>query len=82
MVQSKLIDMRFFITCDSFVEAQVEKVIDRIDDTGYKRYFSEQNYGNSLEGVTVVLMCQDPSLNLKQRIRFSRREKKVYIAIR
>jgi len=71
--------MRFFITCDSFWEAQVDKVIDRIDDTGYKRYFSEQDYGTSLEGITVVLMCQNPNLNLKQRIRLSKKEKKIYL---
>ena len=73
--------MRFFITCDSFWEAQVDKVIDRIDDTGYKRYFSEQDYGISLEGITVVLMCQAPNLNLKQRIRLSKKEKKIYLDI-
>lgn len=73
--------MRFFITCDSFWEAQVDKVIDRIDDTGYKRYFSEQDYGTSLEGLTVVLMCQNPNLNLKQRIRLSKKEKKIYLDI-
>ena len=73
--------MRFFITCDSFWEAQVDKVIDRIDDTGYKRYFSEQDYGTSLDGITVVLMCQAPNLNLKQRIRLSKKEKKIYLDI-
>lgn len=73
--------MRIFITCDSFWEAQVDKIIDRIDDTGYKKYFTEQNYGTSLEGLTIVLMCQDPNLNLKQRIRLSKGERKIYIDI-
>ena len=73
--------MRFFITCDSFWEAQVDKVINCIDDTGYEGYFSEQDYGNSLNGITVVLMCQDPNLNLKQRIRFSKKEKNLYLDI-
>jgi hypothetical protein len=73
--------MKFFITCDSFWEAQVDKVIDHIDDTGYKRYFSEQDYGTSLDGITVVLMCHAPNLNLKQRIRLSKKEKKIYLDI-
>ncbi|MCX2576358.1 hypothetical protein [Pedobacter sandarakinus] len=73
--------MRFFITCDSFWETRVDKVIDSIDNTGYKQYFSEQDYGSSLQGVTIVLMCQDPNLNLKKRIRFSKKEKKIYIDI-
>jgi hypothetical protein len=71
--------MKFFITCDSFWEVQVDKVIDRIDETGYKRFFLEQNYGTSLEGITVILICQN--LNLKQRIRFSKKEKKIYLDI-
>lgn len=73
--------MRFFITCDSFWEAQVDRVIDLIDDTGYKRYFSEEDYGTSLQGVTVVLVCQDPNLNLKERSRLSKKEKKIYLDI-
>ena len=73
--------MRFFITCDSFWEAKVEKVINLLDNTGFERYFSEQDYGCSLEGITVVLMCQNPNLNLKQRIRLSKKEKKIYIDI-
>jgi hypothetical protein len=73
--------MRFFITCDSFGEAKVDKVLDRIDDTGYKRYFSEQSYGSSLDGITVVLMCQDPNLKLKRRIKFSKKAKKIYLDI-
>ncbi|MCZ8021498.1 MAG: hypothetical protein O9302_06970 [Cyclobacteriaceae bacterium] len=71
--------MRFFITCDSFWEAKVDQIIDRIDGTGYKRYFAEQNYGTSLTGLTVVLVCQNPSLNLKQRIRLSKNERKLYL---
>lgn len=73
--------MRFFITSDSYWEAKVESVIDAIDETGYKQFFSEQNYGSSLEGITVVLMCQDPNLELKQRIRYSKKEKKIYLDI-
>lgn len=71
--------MRFFITCDSHWEAKVDKVIDKIDDTGYKKFFQEKDYGSSLDAITVILMCQDSDLNLKQRIRFSKKEKKIYL---
>lgn len=71
--------MKFFITCDTFWEARVEKVIDLLDDTGYKNYFYNQDYGSSLEGITVVLMCKNANLNLKQRIRYIKKEKKLYL---
>jgi len=44
-------------------------------------FFEKQEYGNSLDCVAIVLMCQDPSLNLQQRIRFSRKERTIYMDI-
>ena len=73
--------MRLFLTCDSFWEAKVDKVLDALYQTGYKRFFDEQNYGTSLDCVAVVLMCQNPNLNLKQRIRLSKKEKTLYLDI-
>ena len=73
--------MRLFITCDSYWEAKIDKVIDQIEDSGYESYFEEQDYGASLEGITLVLICQNPNLNLKQRIRLSKKEKKLYADI-
>lgn len=72
---------RFNILADFYWEAQVDKVLDALSNLGYRNYFLEQNYGTSLDGLTVVLMCQDPNLNLNQRIRLSKREKKIYIDI-
>lgn len=60
---------RFNILADFYWEVHIDKVLDLLSDTGYRKYFSEQDYGTSLDGITVVLMCQDPNLNLKQRIR-------------
>jgi len=37
------VDYEVFLTCDTFCEARVDKVIDRIDDTGYKGYFTALN---------------------------------------
>ena len=73
--------MRLFITCDSWWEAKVDKVLDTLHDTGYIRYFLMQNYGSSLDCVGIVLMCRDPNLNFKQRIRFARKEKTIYLDI-
>jgi hypothetical protein len=73
--------MRIFITCDCYWETKVDKVIDKIDATGYKRYFADQNYGSTLENITIILMCQNPELKLKQRIKFAKNDKKLYVDI-
>ncbi|MGN6646690.1 MAG: hypothetical protein ACTHJT_09170 [Cytophaga sp.] len=72
---------RFNILADFYWETHIDKVLDALSDLGYRKYFSEQYYGSSLEGLTVVLMCQDPKLNLKKRIRLSKNEKKIYLDI-
>ena len=72
---------RFNILADFYWETHIDKVLNLLSDIGYRKYFSEQNYGSSLDGITVVLMCQPPNLNLKQRIRLSNKEKKLYLDI-
>ena len=73
--------MRLFITCDSSWESKVDKVLNKLFDTGYNSFFENQNYGSSLNCIAIVLMCQNPRLNLKRRIRFVRKEKTVYFDI-
>ena len=73
--------MRINILCDADWEAKIDKVLDNFSNLGYRRFFEERSYGCSLEGVTIVLMCQDPKLNLKQRIKHSIKEKKIYLDI-
>lgn len=71
--------MKLFITTDSNWEAKIEKVADALYDTGYVSFFEQQNYGTSLNGISIVLMCRDKNLNFKQRIRFIRNEKIIYM---
>ena len=73
--------MRINILCDADWEAKIDKVLDNFSNLGYRRFFEERSYGSSLEGVTIVLMCQNPKLNLKQRIKHSIKEKKIYLDI-
>jgi len=73
--------MRFNILCDADWESRVDQVLNGLSDFGYRQYFEERDYGSGMIGITVVLMCQDPGLNLKQRIRFSKKEKKLYIDV-
>lgn len=72
---------RFNILADFYWESKIDKVLDTLSETGYRRFFSEQYYGSTLNGITVLLICQDPSLNLKQRIRLSKKEKTIYMDI-
>jgi len=73
--------MKLFLTSDSDWEAKINRITNQLYDTGYTRFFEEQYYGSSLDCVAIVLMCQDPSLNLKQRIRLSKKEKTIYMDI-
>ena len=72
---------RFNILADFYWETHIDKVLSALSDTGYRKYFLEQDYGSFLEGVTVILMCQNPNLNLKRRIKLSKKEKKIYLDI-
>lgn len=72
---------RFNILADFYWESKIDKVLDTLSETGYRQFFYEQYYGSTLNGITVLLICQDPSLNLKQRIRLLKKEKTIYMDI-
>jgi hypothetical protein len=46
-----------------------------------RRHFVSKDYGVGLRGVGVVLMCRDPQLNFRRRLRFARKERIVYTDI-
>lgn len=71
--------MRLNILSDANWESRVDLVLNALSDFNYRSYFQERDYGTGLIGVTVVFMCRDPALNFKQRIRLSKKEKKLYI---
>ena len=73
--------MRFNILCDADWDSKVDKVLDDFSDFGYRKIFEENNYGNSLTGITVIFICRDTKYNFKQRIRKSKKEKKIYLDI-
>ena len=72
--------MRLMVVCDANQESGVGEVIYDICGPTHLHFVSK-NYGNGLSGIGVVLMCRDPELNFKRRIRFSRKEKTVYIDV-
>jgi len=73
--------MRFNLLSDANWESKIAKVLGALSDFGYRRFFEERNYGSSIDGITVVFMCRDTQLNFKQRIRHSKKEKKIYLDI-
>jgi len=67
--------MKLNILCDADWESKVSDVIKYLNKLQYKQFFEKKNYGSSIEKILIDLMCQDPKLNLKQRIRFIKKEK-------
>ena len=73
--------MRFLLTYDANWEAKIDVVLTRLGETGFKTMFEKKNYGASVEVIGIVLMCRNPSLNFKQRIRYVKAEKELYLDI-
>lgn len=73
--------MRFNLLFDADWESGLNRVLDDLSNLGYRRHFEARHYDDGLVGVTVVLMCQDPALHLKRRVRYARAEKKLYMDI-
>jgi hypothetical protein len=73
--------MRLNIIGDIHWESRVEQTMHELSDLGYREHFVEREYGPGLFGITVCLMCQEPELGLKRRIRLSRKESKLYLDI-
>ena len=73
--------MKVSISCDADWEAKIDKVVYALSDLNYRRFFEERHYGSSLESILIGLMCQDPELNLKRRIRYTKKEKQLSLDI-
>jgi hypothetical protein len=73
--------MKINLLADFFHEANIDKVLFAFNDAGFRQYFSNNNYGESIKAIGIILMCQDPRLHLKQRIRFSKKERILYMDI-
>ena len=67
------------ITGDFNSESRVDECLDESGPT--EDYFASREYGAGLFGIGVVLMCRNPELNFKRRIRFDRKDKKLYMDV-
>lgn len=47
----------------------------------YYQYFQRRNYGIDVSKIFIVLMCRETNLNFKQRIRFTKKDKVLFIDI-
>ena len=65
-----------FITSDANSESGVGQVAVEICGPT-RKHFATKNYGAGLRGIGVVLMCRNPELNFKQRLRLSKTDKKL-----
>ncbi len=68
------------ITSDEDSESGVGEVVSEISGPT-RNHFASKNYGDGLRGICVVLMCRNPALNFKKRIRFSSVDERLYMDI-
>ena len=70
--------MHLRITSDANVESGVGQVIDEISGPT-RKHFESKDYGETLLGIVIVLMCRNPELNFVRRLRFARKEKTIFL---
>ena len=73
--------MDFGLTADINWESGVREVLDLIPHREFFDYFYLKNYGTDLNKFVIVLMCRNSEYNFKQRIRFIKKEKALYMDI-
>ncbi|MDR7212734.1 hypothetical protein [Flavobacterium piscis] len=73
--------MDFGITADSWWETRVSDTLSLIPHREFRDFFYLKNYGTDLDKFVVVLMCRHTEYNFKQRIRFIKKEKALYMDI-
>jgi hypothetical protein len=70
--------IRFLITADANSETGVGEASIFMTSSGFYKFIEQQNYGLSLKGLCVIFMCRAPELEFKQRIRYSKKDQKLY----
>jgi hypothetical protein len=72
--------MHLRITSDENERSGVGEIVDEISGPT-RKHFVPEDYGVGLVGVVIVLTCRDPKLNFKRRVRFAKKERKVFLDI-
>ena len=72
--------MHFRITADSNQESGVGDVVTEMSGPT-RQHFLPRDYGSGLPRLCVVLMCRDPHLDFKRRVRFSKKDQTLYMDV-
>jgi hypothetical protein len=73
--------MIFRNTSDASSETKIQEVTHALIDLGFEEYFEEKQYDDTNLEIFVILMCRDPYLKFKQRIRLAKQENTLYLDI-
>ena len=73
--------MEFFLTCDANWDARLDKIVSALNNNDIQDYFYLKNYGSSIQVLGIVLMCRESEYNFKQRIKFSKKERRLSLDI-
>ena len=72
--------MHLRITSDANEESGVGDVVDELSGRT-RQHFVPRDYGSGLPRLCVVLMCRDPHLAFKQRVRCSKEDQTLYMDV-
>jgi hypothetical protein len=72
--------MHFRITSDANKESGVGEVVGELSGP-MRKHFVSRDYGSGLPSIGVVLMCRDPALDFKRRIRFAKKDRTLYMDV-
>ncbi|WP_395740561.1 hypothetical protein [Prosthecobacter sp.] len=70
--------MKVFVTSDSNWEAKLDHALKVLS---LREHFEGLDFGSSLSGLCIVMMCRDPELQFKQRIRMDRKTHDLYLDV-
>ena len=67
--------MRVNILSDADWEAKIDHATKPLS---LKAFFDERDYGPDITSLSVILMCRDPKLNFRRRVRLNRKTNTLY----
>ncbi len=67
--------MDVFITSDSNWEAKIAHATRTLS---LRPFFAERDYGPGLSALSIILMCRDPSLQFRRRLRLDRKKRDLH----
>ncbi len=72
---------RLSILSDTSELSRVLEAKQIITSEAFYKYVESENYGADLNGIGIILMCREPQFKFKKRLRFSKKDKVLYMDI-